>query len=61
MVGTVWNSGCNSWYLSDSGKNFSIWPDYTFNFIRQTQTLDLADYEVVKLDGLPETQAAIHI
>ena len=46
MVGTAWTSGCNSWYLSDSGKNFTIWPDYTFNYIRQTKKIDLADYNV---------------
>jgi cation diffusion facilitator CzcD-associated flavoprotein CzcO len=61
MVGTVWNSGCNSWYLSDSGKNFSIWPDYSFNFIRQTKTLNLVDYDVVKREALSEAQGAISI
>mgnify|MGYP000120837288 CR=1 FL=1 len=48
MVGTAWTSGCNSWYLSDSGKNFTIWPDYTFNYIRQTKNISLEDYQVIK-------------
>lgn len=48
MVGTAWTSGCNSWYLSDSGKNFTIWPDFTFNYIRQTKKINLADYQIVK-------------
>ena len=51
MVGTAWTSGCNSWYLSDSGKNFTIWPDYTYNFIRQTKHINLADYQVVGIDN----------
>ena len=46
MVGTAWTSGCNSWYLSDSGKNFTIWPDYTYNYIRQTKQINLADYHL---------------
>lgn len=48
MVGTAWTSGCNSWYLSDTGKNFTIWPDYTFNYIRQTKNISLEDYQVIK-------------
>lgn len=48
MVGTAWTSGCNSWYLSDSGKNFTIWPDFTFNYIKQTKKINLADYQIVK-------------
>lgn len=50
MVGTAWTSGCNSWYLSDSGKNFTIWPDFTYNYIRQTKQINLADYHIVKMD-----------
>jgi cation diffusion facilitator CzcD-associated flavoprotein CzcO len=48
MIGTAWTSGCNSWYLSDSGKNFTIWPDYTFNFIRETKRINLDEYQVVQ-------------
>jgi cation diffusion facilitator CzcD-associated flavoprotein CzcO len=52
MVGTAWTSGCNSWYLSDSGKNFTIWPDYTYNYIQQTKKINLSDYHVIKEDKL---------
>jgi hypothetical protein len=42
---TVWNSGgCSSWYLDDAGRNTTLWPDYTFRFIRRTKTFDPADY-----------------
>jgi cation diffusion facilitator CzcD-associated flavoprotein CzcO len=42
---TVWNSGgCSSWYLDDAGRNTTLWPDYTFRFIRKTRTFDPADY-----------------
>jgi cation diffusion facilitator CzcD-associated flavoprotein CzcO len=42
---TVWNSGgCSSWYLDDAGRNTTLWPDYTFRFIRRTRRFDPADY-----------------
>lgn len=31
--GTVWTSGgCSSWYLDASGRNTTLWPDFTFRF-----------------------------
>ena len=42
---TVWNSGgCSSWYLDDAGRNTTLWPDYTFRFIRRTRRFNPADY-----------------
>jgi cation diffusion facilitator CzcD-associated flavoprotein CzcO len=42
---TVWNSGgCSSWYLDDHGRNTTLWPDFTFRFIRRTRQFDAADY-----------------
>jgi cation diffusion facilitator CzcD-associated flavoprotein CzcO len=42
---TVWNSGgCSSWYLDEHGRNTTLWPDFTFRFIRRTRTFDAADY-----------------
>ncbi len=42
---TVWNSGgCSSWYLDSEGRNSTLWPDYTFRFIRKTRTFNPADY-----------------
>jgi cation diffusion facilitator CzcD-associated flavoprotein CzcO len=42
---TVWNSGgCSSWYLDEAGRNTTLWPDYTFRFVRQTRTFNPADY-----------------
>lgn len=61
MVGTAWTSGCNSWYLSDSGKNFTLWPDYTFNYIRQTKHIDLSDYNAINFSKHSTEQAAISI
>jgi hypothetical protein len=42
---TVWNSGgCSSWYLDDAGRNTTLWPDYSFRFVRRTRTFDPTDY-----------------
>ncbi|MFD4586104.1 flavin-containing monooxygenase [Streptomyces sp. NPDC058423] len=56
MKRTVWNTGgCTSWYLDASGRNTTIWPGTTGEFRRQTRTVDLAEYEVIRA---PRTQAA---
>jgi len=44
LKGTVWQSGCVSWYQQDSGKNFSLWPTYTWKYWLQTRTANPADY-----------------
>ncbi len=40
MKTTVWASGCNSWYLSDDGRNDTLWPGYTFDYWRKTRRFD---------------------
>lgn len=30
--GTVWTSGCRSWYLDERGRNVTVWPGFTFSF-----------------------------
>jgi cation diffusion facilitator CzcD-associated flavoprotein CzcO len=46
MQGTVWNTGCASWYLDDTGRNATLWPDWTFAFRRRTAQFDPADFEL---------------
>jgi cation diffusion facilitator CzcD-associated flavoprotein CzcO len=41
---TVWNTGCASWYLDRTGRNATIWPDWTWRFRRRTARLDPAEY-----------------
>lgn len=38
--GTVWNTGCASWYLDDTGRNATLWPDWTWRFRQRTARLD---------------------
>ncbi len=37
LKGTVWNSGCKSWYLDKRGQNTTLWPGFTFTFRRLTR------------------------
>ena len=46
MAGTVWSSGCASWYLDAEGRNTTLWPDYTFRFRHRTRRFDTRAYEL---------------
>ncbi|MES2088546.1 MAG: NAD(P)/FAD-dependent oxidoreductase [Pseudomonadota bacterium] len=46
LKGTVWASGCKSWYLNDSGKNTTLWPGFTFGYRQVTRSFNLGDYVV---------------
>jgi cation diffusion facilitator CzcD-associated flavoprotein CzcO len=41
---TVWQSGCDSWYVTDAGKNTNNWPSFTFDYRRQTRYFDPVHY-----------------
>ena len=48
----MWTAGgCSSWYLDDTGRNSTLWPDFTFRFRRRSARFDLADHEVVLPTG----------
>jgi cation diffusion facilitator CzcD-associated flavoprotein CzcO len=44
MQGTVWNTGCSSWYFDSKGRNGAIWPDWTWRFRQQTSRFDVESY-----------------
>ncbi|QOR67167.1 NAD(P)/FAD-dependent oxidoreductase [Cytobacillus suaedae] len=45
MEGTVWISGgCKSWYLDNTGRNSTIWPDFTFKYRKQAAKFKKQDY-----------------
>jgi hypothetical protein len=46
LAGTVWNSGCSSWYIDRNGRNSSLWPGYTFEYRRRTRRFDAAAYRL---------------
>ena len=52
MKGTVWTKGgCTSWYLDATGRNSTLWPDFTFRFRRRLRRFDPAAYAVLRRDG----------
>ena len=46
MKGTVWTSGCQSWYLDKKGRNYTLWPGFTFSYRRLTRRFDIENYVV---------------
>ena len=45
MAGTVWDiGGCRSFYLDATGRNATLWPDWTWQFRRQARRNDPAAY-----------------
>jgi cation diffusion facilitator CzcD-associated flavoprotein CzcO len=44
MKGTVWQTGCSSWYLDRTGRNATIWPDWTWRFRRRAAEVRADDY-----------------
>lgn len=51
LKGTVWSSGCKSWYQTADGINFAIWPKSTWRYWLQTRTVNEADYVFGKCTG----------
>jgi cation diffusion facilitator CzcD-associated flavoprotein CzcO len=49
MKGTVWTAGgCDSWYLDRSGRNYALWPGYTFTFRNRLLNIRPEEYELRK-------------
>lgn len=46
MKGTVWSTGCRSWYLDKEGRNYVLWPGFTFMYRRITRRFDVDNYIV---------------
>ena len=44
MRGTVWGTGCKSWYLDDRGRNVSLWPASSANYWLRTRRFSPDDY-----------------
>jgi len=48
LDGTVWSSGCTSWYLDPNGKNTTVWPGFTWRFWLKTRQAKLSDWELIR-------------
>ena len=51
LEGSVWSSGCNSWYLDANGKNTLNWPGFTFSYRFSTRRVDTTDYQLLDPAG----------
>jgi len=60
MAGTVWQTGCSSWYLDATGRNTTIWPGYATGFALRLRRFRPADHRVVagSRPGEPEREHA---
>ncbi|HSN26754.1 MAG TPA: hypothetical protein VLT45_10725, partial [Kofleriaceae bacterium] len=54
MKGTVWMTGCSSWYQTPDGEVF-LWPAATFDYWWKTRRVDFAEYALTReaIDVLP--------
>ncbi|HEY6038210.1 MAG TPA: hypothetical protein VIV58_28205, partial [Kofleriaceae bacterium] len=48
MKGTVWMTGCTSWYQTENGEVF-LWPAATLDYWWRTRTVALSDYDTRSL------------
>jgi cation diffusion facilitator CzcD-associated flavoprotein CzcO len=43
---SVWQKGgCMSWYQDATGRNVTLWPGFTFDYVRQTREVKMDEYE----------------
>ena len=48
FAGTVWASGCDSWYQTAAGRQTVLWPGFTFSYWFRTRRPDLSHYTVTE-------------
>ncbi|MCG8316751.1 MAG: NAD(P)/FAD-dependent oxidoreductase [Pseudomonadales bacterium] len=48
LKGTVWTSGCSSWYQQADGKNTALWPGSTWRYWLTTLHLNASDFVFMK-------------
>jgi hypothetical protein len=47
LAGSVWHTGCTSWYVDENGNNPNQWAWTWTTYRRRTERLDPAAYEMV--------------
>ncbi len=54
---SVWlDGGCASWYIDESGRNSTLWPDFTFRFRERVRHFDESQYELGAPKPAPEPE-----
>ncbi|ADG80092.1 FAD dependent oxidoreductase OS=Tsukamurella paurometabola (strain ATCC 8368 / DSM / CCUG 35730/ CIP 100753 / JCM 10117 / KCTC 9821 / NBRC 16120 / NCIMB 702349 / NCTC 13040) OX=521096 GN=Tpau_3513 PE=4 SV=1 [Tsukamurella paurometabola] len=47
LTATTWNSGCQSWYLTDDGFNATMFPGFASQYVHQLRRVDLRDFRIL--------------
>mgnify|MGYP002653347748 CR=1 FL=1 len=47
LTSTTWNSGCQSWYLTDDGFNATMYPGFATQYVNQLRRVELRDYRIL--------------
>jgi cation diffusion facilitator CzcD-associated flavoprotein CzcO len=56
---SVWlDGGCASWYIDKTGRNSTLWPDFTFRFRERTRHFEETEYELGAPKPAPERVVA---
>jgi cyclohexanone monooxygenase len=55
----VWNTGCASWYLNDTGRNTTLWPGFTWRFKLSLLRFRAADYRALSRRGARRAQGVV--
>lgn len=59
MRGTVWDvGGCSSFYLDATGRNATLWPDWTWRFRRHATRFEAAAYQLTVHEQAAVTEVA---
>jgi hypothetical protein len=46
LQSTTWNSGCQSWYLTEDGFNATMFPGFATQYVNQLKTVNLQDFKI---------------
>ncbi|MDR3662941.1 MAG: NAD(P)/FAD-dependent oxidoreductase [Mycobacterium sp.] len=46
LQSTTWNSGCQSWYLTEDGFNATMFPGFATQYVNQLKAVNLHDYKI---------------
>jgi len=58
LAGTVWSTGCASWYIDRNGRNSIMWPGFTFEYRRRTRRFDAEAYRLAPASPAVATASA---
>ncbi|CAJ1496522.1 NAD(P)/FAD-dependent oxidoreductase [[Mycobacterium] kokjensenii] len=46
LESTTWNSGCQSWYLTEDGFNATMYPGFATQYVNQLKSVNLDDFKI---------------